>query len=291
MNRLAANARGNVKLFPMTWGNGISIQPRDVEILSEIAESPACSRNHIALALFDGRYEAAKKRVQQLAKAGLVANNDRSLKGRSILRITQEGLEIVGSLQSFDHSKTQPISPRMHQHEKMLADVRFALKGAAKQAGFDICFRTAPEETSFSVFCADHGREETVRPDALAELHRETDGYRHTFFLEIDRSTETQGHLIHLGNQYRSLKKSRRFIGEANHPYDRTKVSFRVLLIVRSRQRMTNSGANFCRFAGINTLVWITTIDEFLQDPFGAIWQCPVDFKDSGPPLPARPLF
>ena len=51
----------------------IEIQPRDVQVLSTLADSRVATLDQLATVHFDGRREAAKKRLQSLAAAGFVA--------------------------------------------------------------------------------------------------------------------------------------------------------------------------------------------------------------------------
>jgi len=263
------------------------MQSRDFEILSEIFESPACTRTRIAAKLFDGRYEAAKKRLQQLHRAGLIENNDNSLTGRSILRPTRAALEILGAQPRM----MERVSSRMQKHELMLGDVISALRLAAERQGL-FSATTIGDDAGFSVGCWEHSRDETVIPDAFFTLQNPfPDSAQHFFFVEADRSTETQGHLVHLANQYRAYQRSGEFGEKRGHTYDRRRAPFRVLLVVKTRERLLRTGHSLRFFAQIGTLVWIATLADVLNDPFGAIWFCPLDFEGSSPLRAARTLF
>jgi hypothetical protein len=267
----------------------IELQERDLKILTEIAKSPACNRSYLTFSFFDGHYEAAKKRLQLLSRAGLVQNNDRSVTGRSILRITNRGLEAI------DCSHTQPGFPQipkwMHRHELMLSDVCARLQLAAAQAGLDFEFSTDSAAFDFTVQCDEHLRLEKVRPDAFAVVRTIESGLCQYFFIETDRSTETQGHLIHLARQYREHQRSGDFAERMGNPYEPKKAPFRVLLVVKSEQRMRRTVASLNEYADIRTLFWITTLERFLKDPLAPIWQCPIDFSESTPPVSPRSLF
>src|SRR4051812_13285399 len=112
---------------------GIQLQERDFQILRAIAESPACSRANLAAAFFNGSYEAAKKRVQQLANAGLVQNEGTGGLGKTILRLTRAGTDtLTVSVKESVFVRLDPVSPRMQRHERMLADCQFAFVAKAK---------------------------------------------------------------------------------------------------------------------------------------------------------------
>lgn len=262
----------------------LNLQPRDIEILGEIAASPACSRQHVARAFFSGSYDAAKKRLQQLALAGLIENNDASSTGRSILRIRSEGRRLIGSSTPQDS-----ISRRLHAHEKMLADVRAAFKATANSASHEVEFSTDPEQIGFSVSCNRHVEIESIRPDGFLTLDSGKDALQY-FFLEIDRSTETQGHLAHLATQYREFQKSGNFSKRFGNLLF-VRVGFRVLLVVPSRERLLQTGRNLRKSASIGTLIWLATINDVLENPFGSIWLCPLDFDNSPVPSAFRSLF
>jgi hypothetical protein len=269
----------------------LQFQDRDFEILRAIAESPACSRGNLAAAFFKGSYEAAKKRVQQLASAGLVRNDSDAGLGRSIISLTKKGLEILAVSEKTPRNvRTHAVSPKMRAHERMLADCHFALTAAARTNGnLSADIWHDPGSATFTVRCTDHATIETVRPDGFCSVqmnhHR-----KFFFFVEVDRSTETQGHLIHLAQQYRQYSRAADFAARFGDCYEAKRTTFRVLLILKSPLRLENTLKSLRLHAGVLTLFWLTTFDSFIRDPFGAIWKCPLDSDGAGR-VECRTLF
>jgi hypothetical protein len=269
---------------------GIRLQDRDFQILRAIAESPACSRVNLADMFFNGSYEAAKKRTAQLARAGLVQNEDVDGLGKTILRLTQKGVEILtATAKGPSFVRTDPVSRRMRRHERMLADCQFAFGKAAQETNCISDFWMNPMNAAFSVRCADHAVTETVRPDAFCSF--QLNEARTFFFFEIDRSTETQGHLIHLAKQYKAFWQSGEFPARFGNSYEPKRTTFRVLLILNSRRRLENTLNNLRLHARVETLFWLTTFEDFARDPFGLIWICPADLSHSPHQRPKRTLF
>lgn len=252
----------------------IAIQKRDLLILHEIAESPACLRRHIAAAFFEGRYEAAKKRLQALAKAGYVENADTSKTGRSIVCLTAKGRETLRE-EGFEIADAAASTPpeRFRLHEMMLADCRAALLSLAQRHDYDIEFTHGPD-AAFAVDCNEHHRIESVRPDGFARIECRTSASSANFFLELDRGTETLGHLLHLAEQYDTYRRSGDFKTRIS---SRGGPGFRVLLVVASRKRLHNVAEALSKKTKIRTLVWLSTFEDFKRSPAGTIWQCPAD--------------
>jgi hypothetical protein len=260
---------------------GLRLQERDFQVFRAIAESPACSRANLAAAFFNGSYEAAKKRIQQLAGVGFVRNDSVGF-GRSILSLTEKGAELlIAHAKTPPTIRTSPVSPRMIRHERMLADCQFALTARADEQDCLVDFSNDPEKAAFCVNCSDHALAETVRPDGFCSIQTGFRTPKDFFFIEIDRSTETQGHLIHLGKQYRSYRRSGEFTARFGNQYEANQPSFRVLLIMKSPQRLENTLKNLRFHAGVGTLFWLTVFDSFVRDPFGRIWRCPADSDDA----------
>src|SRR4051812_7713045 len=112
---------------------GLRLQDRDFQIFRAIAESPACSRANLAGMFFNGSYETAKKRLQQLALAGLVQNEGLGGLGKTILRLTQKGADLLSAnLKTTGFVRRDPVSLRMQAHERMLADCQFAFVAKAE---------------------------------------------------------------------------------------------------------------------------------------------------------------
>ena len=73
---------------------GIALQERDLEILRGLFDSRVLTLSHIARLYFEGREEAAKKRVQKLKSAGFITERPRRAYEPAVLYLTK-GLSIA----------------------------------------------------------------------------------------------------------------------------------------------------------------------------------------------------
>src|SRR6266705_2045424 len=74
----------------------IELQERDFEVLEGLFEMRLLTLAHAAPLYFEGRKEAAKKRLQKLKEAGLVGERqDRRVYEPSILFLTRKSFEIL----------------------------------------------------------------------------------------------------------------------------------------------------------------------------------------------------
>lgn len=265
----------------------VVLQQRDLAILTEIGHSPACSRTHIADRFFNGSAEASKKRLQLLIQADLISRNDKSALGRSVLRITKNGAALIARRGLADSYRTQPVSRHMLRHELLLADCLSCITRSAEAKNWFTEVSVDENQISFELDCPTHNRRESVTPDAFVTIYGEQTEH---FFLEIDRSTETQAHLVHLAEQYRSFHRSGAFRpGPA--PECDTRHRMRVLFVMMSRKRLERTAALVHRFTGVRTLIWFCLAEDFVADPIDANWRCPIDFSESSPCPSLRLLF
>lgn len=263
------------------------LQHRDFAILTEVGFSPACSRSRIANLFFDGSAEAAKKRIQRLIHAGLIIRNDETALGRSVLRITKSGADLISRRGSENNWCTRPVSAHMLRHELLLADCLSSIKRAAEGNNRLTEISVAEAEVTYTVDCPTHNCRENVTPDAVVTARGEETDH---FFLEIDRSTESQSHLVHLAEQYHAHHRSgmlRQIL--TSEPAARPRM--RVLFIMVSADRLNTTARFLRKFTSIRTLIWLCLADDFIADPSDAKWRCPIDFSDSVDSFPPRLLF
>jgi hypothetical protein len=124
-----------------------------------------------------------------------------------------------------------------------------------------------------------------VRPDGfLRILERGRDGspaFEHKFFLEVDRSTESQWHLASQAACYRDYYQRGGFaerFGKRRDDY--RDIPFRVLIAFRNAERRNNTAVRLLKAAPpFLTLTWLTTQTEIERDPLGAIWIRPIDYR------------
>ena len=96
--------------------------------------------SHIGTLYFDGRTEAAKKRVQKLKAVGLIAERQRKASERSILFLTRSAITLLssrGDLLRYPHFSIDHLDRRANvsdltiRHELQVMDVKTSLVRAA----------------------------------------------------------------------------------------------------------------------------------------------------------------
>src|ERR1043166_2286097 len=73
----------------------IRLQNRDLAVLRDLFESRVMTTAHVAAIHFNGRYEAAKQRLQILKFENLIAERPRSTFERALLFLTSKGLTLL----------------------------------------------------------------------------------------------------------------------------------------------------------------------------------------------------
>jgi hypothetical protein len=253
---------------------------------------------HIATLYFDGKKEAAKKRLQKLKVVGLIAERRRSAFEPAILFLTRKALAILHKrgipaayppLDSSSLDKRSRVSDLTLRHELEVMDVKAAFYSAIKKTElFTVAeFSTWPLLYQFDAFrVGQGGAEVTVKPDGFIRIHeKETEGHlsEHTFFLEVDRSTETQDTLVARAGCYFEYYKSGSFAernGAARSKYK--EFPFRVLMVFKTAERRNNTAERLLQNnPPIFTQVCLSTIDEVMADPLAAVWIQPIDYREA----------
>ena len=103
----------------------------------------------------------------------------------------------------------------------------------------------------------------------------------HTFYLEVDRSQESQEKITSKALCYRDHFTSGGLAVRFGHPRSDYKAfPFRVLMVFRTTERRNNAADAMLRLTKpIRQMVWTTTQDELLNEPLGAIWVRPADYE------------
>ena len=252
--------------------------------------------DHIAKLYFDERYEATKKRLQKLKGAGFIGERPRRTFEPAVLFLTRQGLVplrehgILLEYPSFDLpalERRARVSPITLRHELEVMDVKAAICAAlAKTDKFSVAeFNTWPLLNEFTA-AGVGGAEVLVRPDGFIRIQeKEPDGSlsEHSFFLEVDRSTETQDVLAERAVCYLNYYKSGGFSKNNGGLRSAFKDNpFRVLMVFKSAERRNNIANRLLHGAPpILTQVWLTTHGEVTTDPLGAIWARPQDYRKS----------
>src|SRR6266545_3572123 len=222
-------------------------QERDIQILRGLFESRVATAAHIATFHFGGSKEAAKKRLQKLKAAALIGERKRRVNEPSILFLTRKGFSLLadeGQLEDFPKlsvsafEKRSDVSPLTIRHELEVMDVKAAFYSALKDSEtFSVAeFSTWPRLHEFKASRPGHDTEVLVKPDGFVRIHEKEKGggiSEHTFFLEVDRSTETQDTLVNRAGCYLDYYKSGGFAVANNKPRSAYKdFPFRVLLVL-----------------------------------------------------------
>ena len=108
------------------------LQPRDLQILRGLFESRLMTSRHIAGLFFESRTESAKKRIQKLKAARVIAEQARHVNEHSRLFLTQKGFQFLynegilseyADISATAFQKRAQISPLTLRHELEVLDV------------------------------------------------------------------------------------------------------------------------------------------------------------------------
>ena len=277
----------------------LQLQNRDFKILDGLFESRVMTSAHIAALYFDDKKEAAKKRLQKIKATGLITERKRRVNEPSILFLTRKGHALLTDEKLIpDFPKLSPtafekradVSPLTIRHELDVMDVKAAFYSALKNSEtFSIAeFSTWPLLHQFQAKRPGHETEVLVKPDGFVRIReKEKDGgvSEHTFFLEVDRSTETQNTLVNRAGCYLDYYKSGGFAVAHGEPRSAYKdFPFRVLFVLKNAERRNNTAERLIESnPPIRTLVYLASFSEVLADPVGKIWIRPVDYAEANP--------
>ena len=127
-----------------------------------------------------------------------------------------------------------------------------------------------------------------MKPDGFIRIHeKESDGglSEHTFFLEVDRSSESQEILAAKGHCYLDYYRSGGFAkkhGASASAYK--EFPFRVLFVLKTEERRDNAAKRLLQNSPpIFSQVWLTTMNEITENPLVEIWVRPNDYRHSEP--------
>lgn len=267
---------------------------------------------HMAALYFEERKEAAKKRVQKLKAAGLLAERPRRVNEPSVHFLTAKAIKLLsdhGHLAEYPRftqstlEKRAQVSPITLRHELEIMDVKSALCAAiAKTANFKVAeFSTWPALYEFTARRPATGNapssEVWVKPDGFIRIHeQEPDGglSEHTFFLEVDRSTETQETLAIKAACYNDYYRRGGLAARNGQPPSAYKdFPFRVLFVLKSEERRDNTAKRLLQNnPPVLTQVWLTTHHDMIAQPMGPIWLLPKYFsKDVAESVPGLRLL
>jgi hypothetical protein len=260
---------------------------------------------HAADVCFEGRFEAAKKRIQKLRLANLIASRQRRVHEPNVMFLTGAGIRFLRATSSHCellHLPKQPAGQRrppsesILNHELQVLDVKAAFHAAARtNPSVAISeFSTWPPLHQFKALKGGRVRQiVSVRPDGFMRVRHEAGEttLEHAFFLELDRSTEIQESLaLRLGSYlhyYRSggfaLRSGAPAVAYRQHP-------FRVLVVFKTAERRNNTAERLLQLnPPILTQAWLSTFEEVTTDPLGEIWVRPLDYQAAVKGTPFEP--
>lgn len=276
----------------------VRLQTRDTTILRGLLESRVMTSVHIATLYFSGKKEAAKKRLQKLKTARLIAERSRRAYEPSILHLSRQGFSYLrdnGILADYPPMSQAALEKRVRvseltlRHELEIMDVKAAfMEAISKESPLTVDeFSTWPLLYQFEAVRHGHsGAEVVVKPDGFIRIHeKEADGglSEHTYFLELDRSSETQDTLVTRAGCYFDYYKSGGFAERHGAPRSAYKdYPFRVLMVFKTAERRNNTAEHLLQSnPPILTQVCLSTFEEVTTNPLGNIWLCPVDYRNA----------
>jgi hypothetical protein len=276
------------------------ITERDLAFLRGLFESRVMTLAHAASLHFNGSVEAAKKRTQRLKRARYINERPRSRTyDPSILFLARRGFETLrrtGQLADYPAIGWESMERRAHvspftlQHELDVLSTKAALISKLRTATHHRVaeFSTWPWLFAFKARqqTADgYGRAVMMKPDAFVRIQIDGSGdmapRQSSFYLELDRSTETQQNLRGRASGYLDFYRTGGFAKRCGQtPESFRQFPFRVLWIFRNAERRNNAAESFLRHhPPILTMAWLTTFDELVKNPMGDIWIRPVDYQ------------
>lgn len=275
----------------------LDLQNRDFAILRALFESRIMTSRQMAVLHFSSKKEAAKKRLQKLKAVGLIAERKRHSTEPAVLFLTGKAFDLLknhGALDGFPSISRSALERRAQvsdltlRHELEIIDVKAAFHSAGRKIqNLAIAeFSTWPALHEFVVPRNGYGPEVLVKPDGFIRLHeKEADGgiSEHTFFLEVDRSSETQETLVSRAHCYLQYYRTGGFaVRNGATSADFQKYPFRVLMVMKTAERRNNTAERLlCGNPPIYTQVCLSTLAEVTADPFGPIWTSPKSYGDA----------
>jgi len=272
------------------------LQPRDFATLRTLFESRVMTAAQAAVLFFDNRPEAAKKRLQILKCAGLIATRPRRSNEPAVLYLPLPGLKLLqseGILSEYPSLDLPTLERRAQvrdstvRHELEVMDVKVAFHSAFSNSSTSslVEFSTWPLLHQFESKTPD-GRSHSVlvKPDGYIQIVTAagaSSGEDHHFFLELDRSTESLDTLVAKAAIYLSHYRCGGFAARNGAPRSRFReYPIRVLFVLKSAERRNNLAERLISHSPpILTMAYLTTFEEVCRDPLGSIWIRPLDLR------------
>ena len=248
---------------------------------------------HIGTLHFEERREAAKKRLQKLKAEGYLKARPRNICEPGMLQISRKGLaalETKGILREYPPLSIDALARRAEAKERTIShdlavmDAKVAFHKALRTNGKHSLTEFSTWPLLYQFQATPYGfeqREQTVKPDGFIRiLETDAESPGHSFFLEIDLSTEDHETLVRKAACYLDYYRSGGFAEwDGGDRYHFKKHPFRVLIVMETIERRNTLAERLANHTPpILTQVCISTMEDLQNDPLGSIWIRPVDF-------------
>jgi len=267
----------------------LDLQERDLSILRGLFECRVMTAAHIAALHFNDSKGAAKNRLQKLKVAALIGERRRRVYEPSILFLTKAAFQLLKehgvtneypAIEWAQLERRVAVSDLTLRHELLVMDVKAAFTSAARKTAHLTVkeFTTWPYLIQFRAKPRG-GAEILTKPDGFIRIHEQSanGSSEHTFFLEVDRSTETLDTLATKAACYLSYYQSGEFaIRCGGVSTDYKAYPFRVLIVCKSKERGENAAKRLLQNnPPILTQCMFATLSETCAQPLAAIWSTP----------------
>jgi hypothetical protein len=242
----------------------IFLQPRDLKLLSEVAEMPFADREQIKLVAGFHSLTRVNTRLLSLTKAGLLRRVFIGTTGggpKALYSLSRKGAQLIG---------VPYRDPRRAQDEILVTDVFVEHQVCLNSIQIVLRHRRIPVPGArllrWQTFKEPLSEKARITPDAYFEI--ESRQGVHPMFLEVDLGTETMDRWKEKVGAYLRLALSGDFDRLFKQP------RFRVLVVTRSERR-----SEFIRLTVSKTtdkIFWFSTFEAINRDGFwSAIWLRP----------------
>ena len=271
---------------------GISLQTRDIDLLRGLFESRIATLAHLAALHFDGRQEAAKKRVQKLKAAALIVERPRQAYEPAVHRLSTRAFDLLirlGELSNYSprtsgwqFERRVRVGALTLRHELEVMDVKAAMVRALRDVPTlsVLGFSTWPRLSEFQAIHPANGAKTVIKPDGFLQVREKVPGDTskiHRMFLELDRSTESHPIIVARIQCYLDFYKRGGMAKRCEHDAAEFRdYPFRVLIVCKSVGRRDNLAERLAQInPPIRTFVWLATLADVTASPLGDIWVTP----------------
>lgn len=286
------------------------LSDRDRLVFRDLIESRVMTLAQISALHFDGSYEYAKKRLQQLKAAAYVSERKaRSNPGRyfaSMLSLARGGFAAVADEPFVRHERMSwddlrgrlDFSEATLAHEIEVIDMKVAFTQAIRAVPSLVLeeFSTHPRRFQFDTEHLERERIFTLKPDAYARVVPRGDGVERAFFFEWDRSSEARRKLGIKAWGYQRYFDSGAFALWNGVPdkrngvpvEERDRYPLTPIFVLPNAERRNNTAEHLLQLRQPKTgkrlrrdAVLLTTHAEFLANPLGSIYLTLAGYREA----------